>query len=120
MLNSSYAIFSIIKNVEKIIYKNKTVNDIESIYQYVPEEQFQRTSKYYLDNCKRIYNEVENCYYSHTDLVIAMAYVSMMTNKRIVLYSLKSKNIINIKKIFSNDQLKRDKQFIIDINKSLN
>ena len=80
---------------------------------------YENTNNYYKENCKRIYNELENSYYTYKDLIVYFLYDFAMTGKTKPLHELKNKNILKIKKIFTKKQLEEDKKFILNINKKL-
>jgi DNA primase large subunit len=117
MKNSSLIVFSIIKNIEKNI--NKNIVDINNIFKPVSKIWFERTNNYYKDACKKIYNDIENNYYNHNDLAITLLY-EMIYNKKINFFDINHKKIKEVKSMMNKQQLEKDKNLIVVINKQIN
>lgn len=97
-----------IQNIEKTIF------NILSVYIY------KRTHKRTIYHCKRIYNDIENSYYSHKDLIICYLYESLFINKKINMNILTKKRIKQIKNMLTAKQFNKDKKFLLQINDNLN
>lgn len=114
MEKSTWMVYSIIKNVYTFVNKGKDIDLFKKVH-YVA---FQRASKFFIENAKRIYNDIENGYYNHYDLVIHLLYKSMMGEK-IDLYSVKEKTVKETLKLFTIKRLKEDLELIKEIHKEL-
>jgi len=114
MENSSLVIFSIYQNVKKII--EKQTYDVP-IYKKVSNVWFNKTNSFTINNCKRIFNDVENSYYTHNDLVTFLLSMSLDSSKIIGLNKVNYENIKKTLKLYTKKSLIRDKEFIKSINK---
>lgn len=119
MENSSYAVFSVLKNFNYFI---KTKNTNKSINR---DNLFKPVWRGCFDNCRdsrliiqcqRIYNELENHYYTYDDMIIALAYMYLFS-ENVKLSDLKTSNVVSICKKFTRSQLDIDKKFILNVNK---
>lgn len=108
-------VFSIIKNVEKFLESNKDVNIFkeQSIFWYTKNPDFIKNI------CKRIYNEIENHFYSYYDLAIFLLNYSIFYGKCDYKYILE-KDINKASEIFSKEQLQKDEKFMLELNQILN
>lgn len=111
MKSSSLMVFSIIKNVEKFLESNKDVNIFkeQSIVWYSNNPDFIKNI------CKRIYNEIENHFYSYYDFAIYLLYNAIFYGKTEIKL-INHKDINKASELFTNEQLRRDEQFILDLN----
>jgi hypothetical protein len=112
---SIYKTFSVINNSIKSAKKLKKLD----LYEYCNEFQFNRSSDYILSKSKTIYNDIENHYYSYDDLIVAIAY-NFIFKKSLSWNEINNKNILNIKKLFTQGQLEQDKKFIIKVCEKIN
>jgi len=67
---------------------------------------------------KKIYNDIENGYYTHDDLIIFYIY-KLIFSDDVKLPEIRYKNIKEIKKLFTEKQLKIDEKFILEIKNEL-
>jgi len=120
MQNSSWLVFSVTKNLDNMIDSKYDCNNIkyDSIKNKVNYQWFTRAKKYSLDNCKRIYNDIENHYYSYDDLIVALCYLYIF-NKKFQLTWINQNSVKNIMKSFTKEQLEKDKNFILEVNKEI-
>jgi hypothetical protein len=114
MNNSSFYIFSIIRNVENFIKKNVD-KDFKIL---VNRFMFIKARPYHIENCKRIYNEIENNYYNHDDMIFFMLYRYMMEDK-CHLGQINRKNLAEFKKLISKSKTKEDMEFLKSIYKEM-
>lgn len=114
MEKSSWMVFSVIKNVYAYIKKDKDID----IFKKVNSFQFQKCSKYFLENSKRIYNEIENGYYTFHELAVYLLYKEMMDEK-MNLYIINQKTVKEAMKLFTNKKIKEDLKLIKQIHKEL-
>jgi hypothetical protein len=112
MKSSSLKVFSIIQNTKKYITKNKDVD----IFKNVSHIWYSKTSEYNIRHCKRIYNEIENGFYNYYDLSFYLLYTYIF-NEKIDLSLVKDKNINKIAQLFTDKQLKKDQEFMIELSK---
>jgi hypothetical protein len=116
MKNTSLLVFSVINNIFKRLKKQKNIT--VDIFKPTNIRHYERTSDFCKDNSKRIYNELENNYYTYRDIIVYILY-NYGLNKKINWYDIKESNIIKTIKIFTKKQLQKDKDFILQINKEL-
>lgn len=115
MKGSSLRVFSIVKNVELFINSDKDVN----IFKLQNKLWFGRSSEYIQRNCKRIFNEIENSFYNYVDLSIYLLY-DLIFNEKNSLKEVNDKNINITKNLFTLEQLNKDQNFILELNKKIN
>jgi hypothetical protein len=118
MKNSTLVIFSIIKNIEnfiKEIPKGKDVDIFKTSHIIV----YKKSSKFYTENSKRIYSDIENGYYSLKDFIIFLLYKNMMGEK-VNFYKIKSKEIINDVELFTKKRLNKDLELLKVVYEKLN
>lgn len=114
LTNSTRWVFSIIHNVKKRIKDGKT-----PIYRICTTIHFNKSiekDSYVVQCAKRIFNDIENGYYSLEDFVIALCY-EYIWNNNVNLTQIKKEKIQLIKKLFTKEQLEKDKKFILELNK---
>lgn len=111
MNSSSLLVFSIIQNVKKFVEKEKDLD----LFKMQSAVWFDKSSDFTKRHCKRIYNEIENAYYSYNDLVIFLLYELIFFDKNHV--KLITEKDINItSKLFTEEQLEKDQEFLIQLN----
>jgi hypothetical protein len=120
-MNSTYLVFSIINNIEKFI-SGKDIDDL--FIPFNPKSyrfQFQKTNDYFMNHYKRIYNDIENCYYSQKDMVCFCLYRFMFFwENKINLYEINQKNIEEFLKTNEPKRIKEDIQLLKDIHTEFN
>jgi hypothetical protein len=112
-------VFSVIQNVFTFVRGKKDID----IFKKVNEFQFQRCSKYFIENSKKFYNDIENGYYTLHDLAIFLLYKEMIGEKMSAknkLYLINQKSVTEVMKLFTNKRLKEDLKLIKEIHKELN
>ena len=115
MKNSTLLVFSVIRNIEQFVKKDKDID----IYKMSHVIRFQKAPKFYAENAKRMYNDIENGYYTLKELVIYLLYQYMMGEKKIALYTIKQKHIIDTMKLFTTKKLKEDLNLLKAVHKTL-
>jgi len=115
MKNSTLLVFSVLKNTEEFVKKGKDID----IYKMSNIFRFQKSSKFYVENAKRMYNDIENGYYTLKELAIYLMYHYLMGEKKIKLYSIKPKHITDIMKLFTTKRLKEDLNLLKAVHKQL-
>jgi len=113
--SSPLRVYSIYTNVKKVL-KRKKYKD-ENLYKMVWFKGY-NDAKWIHNDCKRIFNDIENSFYSYNDLLIAMFYESIFI-KSFTLRMLTDKRINEIKSLFSLIELKKDKKILLAINKNI-
>ena len=104
----------------KHILKLMTIDIENDIFKILPYSNFQRANIQTVSVCKRIYNDIENGYYTHKQLVLSYLHESMFVDKKILIKNLNMKRIKEVKKLYTRKQFLVDKEFISNINSSLN
>lgn len=107
-------VFSIIQNTKLMIEKNRDVK----LSNIVPKIWFNRSRDFTKRLCQTIYNDIENSFYTYNDFKVTLLYIYIF-NRRMNYNELTEKNINRIKKIFSPKQLKKDQDFLLELNKRL-
>jgi hypothetical protein len=80
---------------------------------------FNNTPKFIKDQCYRVYNEIENSFYSYSDVVAFLIYESLWHDD-VKLPEVNSESINNFKALFTDVQLLKDRRMIDKINKQAN
>lgn len=114
MENSSWMVYSILKNINSFIKGKKDVDLFKKLHFLA----YKRASKFYIENSKRIYNDIENGYYTCYDLVIFILF-KYMIDEKFSLYEIRPKEINEIMKLFTIKKLKEDLKLIKEIHKEL-
>lgn len=107
-------VYSIYTNIINYVFGNKNVKLNKILKSYVFEK---KSNQFVKDQCFRIYNEIENSFYSYNDLTIALLFISFRDKPN--LKNIDRKLIIKCLKHFDKKQLKEDEKFILDLNKEL-
>jgi len=115
MKNTTLLVFSVIRNIEDFV---KTGKDIP-VYKKSHGIRFQKSSKYYADNAKRMYNDIENGYYSLQELALFLFYRYLMGEKRVNLYKIKPEHILETMKLFTEKRRKEDLKLLKSIHTEL-
>ena len=113
---SSHKVFSVINNIKDVAVKQK--HDID-VFKLVHLARYHKCSDYITRACKRIYNDIENSYYDYREMIIYMLHTYLLDNK-IDLRMINPKNIKEVMKLYTNEQLDNDKDMIISISKKSN
>lgn len=113
-MNSPRLIFSIIRNVDLWVNKDKDINLLTLVHPI----HFERIKEYYKIHCNRLFNELENNYFRVKDLIVYLLYCYIFEEK-INLNDIVYKKINDVSKLFTLKQLEEDKQFIINLQKEL-
>lgn len=114
MEKSTWMVFSVIKNIYTFVKKNKEVNLFEKVNYF----NFKRASRFFIENSKRIYNEIENGYYTYHELALYILYQYMITNS-FKLYDVKQKTVKEVMKLFTTKNYQEDLKIIEQIHKKL-
>lgn len=115
MESSTLLVYSVIKNVYTFVEKEKDIN----LFKKVNFFNFQRAPKFFVQNSKRIYSEIENGYYTYHELAIYLLH-QYMINGKLNLYGTKHNNIKESMKLFTVKRLKEDLKFLKQVHKQLN
>lgn len=117
MNSSSLQVFSIFINCNRAVYKTKKYSE-QDLYKLSFAGLYNSSNKFIVNNCVRIYNEIENGYYSYRDLVIYVLY-SMIFSRSIKYKEIDIESVRKIREIFTNNELIRNKKIILSINKAV-
>jgi len=116
MDNSSYSVFSVYQNTKVVIEKNKyNTNIMKPVFR----GWFNKIRPYVLTHCKRIYNEIENGYYTYDDVVLYLLTEALFTDKIVPINYITEKNVKKTLKLYTKKRLKVDKEFIKNINEEV-
>jgi hypothetical protein len=77
---------------------------------------FEHTTPFIKKQCYRIYNEIENSYYSFNDVILFLIYKSIW-DMAVKLVDVNGTSVDEFKSQFSKKQLMKDREVINDINK---
>jgi hypothetical protein len=114
--SSPLRVFSIYSNVNRV-FKRKKIRDDDNLYKMLYTKIYNANS-WSKPQCIRIFNEIENSFYSYRDLLLAMWY-ELMFNDKIQLNKLTDERVNEIKVLFTEEELKKDKKIILSINKNI-
>ncbi len=107
-------VFSIIQNVKKFVDKGKDLD----LFKLQSAVWYDKSTDFTKRHCKRIYNEIENHYYTYYDLAIFLMYELIFFDKNIL--NLITEKDINItSKLFTEEQLEKDQNFIIALGEQI-
>lgn len=98
--------------VKKMLEKS---NDKLNIWQLVSKAGYQRAPVYIVKECKRVYNEISNCYYTYRQIVLYMTYSYLIDGKVPSINNIRHKNIKEVMRLFSTKQHRLDKKFVKEI-----
>lgn len=112
MQSSVLRVYSIIFNIVNIVKKKRNIKIDVLVY----KGQFEKVREYYKIHCKRIFNEIENSFYSYKDLKLFVLY-SYLFVKWPNIKNINKKNIKEVKLLFSKNRLEEDKKYFLEINK---
>lgn len=115
MKNSVLLIFSIFKNIENF-EKNKNDCDLTELKS---EFWFKRSPNYFKIFYKKIYNDIENSFYTIDDLMIFLL-CNLLLEKKINIKNINYETITKNKKCLTKNQLIYDKKFILKLMEKLN
>jgi hypothetical protein len=113
MLNCSFKTFSVLRNLEDLIARPKQTR-IKNIFEDRDMQSYDRSLNFYRLQCNRIYNEIENHYYTYKSLAIFVFYNHAFGGK-FDLNLINRKEIIKVGKLFTQKQLKKDKEYIFKL-----
>jgi len=113
--SSSLLVFSIYHNVNKVI-KRKKYKDTDLFKLVYPK--LYESNSYNKHNCIRIYNDIENNFYTYRDFLITLLYQYIFTNKSIQLKNINEKLIIKTSLLFGKKELEKNKKIVLSINKN--
>lgn len=115
MENSSYKIFSLYKRIS-YTFTEMNFEMYPRLLEPVEKRWFEHTAPFIKRQCYRIWNEIENSYYSFNDLVSFLIYDSIW-NSPVDLMKVNDKTIETFKEEFTELQLEKDRRAIAEINK---
>jgi hypothetical protein len=114
MEKSTWMVYSVIRNVYTFAHKGKEID----LFKKVNYFNFQRAPKFFVENAKRIYSEIENGYYTYHELIIYLLYKYMM-GEILNLYGIKQNTVKEAMKLFTFKKLQEDLKVIKQIHKEL-
>lgn len=106
-------VFSVYYNVQKVL-KRKKYKEEDLLVPVFPK--IFDSNKYLKKTCIRIFNDIENSFYTYNDLLIALLYENIFG--KFNLNDINEKQVKEIKSLFTLSQLKKDKKIIHSINKN--
>jgi hypothetical protein len=92
----------------------------KKVFSVVSKSSFNGADSFTLYHCKRIYNDIENGYYTHADLIISFLYKSLFDNKKVNINILTSNEIKKITSKLTKNQFIIDKDIINELSKTMN
>ena len=118
MGSSPVLVLSIEYNIRKFLKSKRSNIDTLNIYKETSIYHFKRSKQYIVSNCKRIYNDIENHYYTYKDLAIFIL-DSYIINGKFNWGLVNVKNINSIKDFYNQSRFLVDQQTILEIAKNL-
>lgn len=104
-------VYSVFKNCQDIIV-NKKNTDLDKIW---PTNLYNKLPDYIQKNYHRIYNDIENGYYTYFDLILAIYHKYLFTEK-VFVNKIKYKYIKDTKNLYTKSELQKSKKILLDIN----
>jgi len=114
--SSPLMVLSIVTNISKAVNKKSTDYSTLNIYKLSHQFHYDRSPEYIKQICKKIYNDIENHFYSYRDLALFIA-CDFLYNQKNSWKSIDVKNINIVKEMFTESRFLIDQQTIIEINK---
>lgn len=114
MESSVIRVFSIISNIRNSLKKNKEIVLDKLVFFKILEKSPEFLKKQY----KRIYNEIENSFYTYDDLKL-FCFHQIIVNKNVKEVDISIKNIENIKKEFTEQNIEFNKRILIAIEEKI-
>lgn len=109
-----------VNQLYKELEESLDVSNIEKeIFKYVSQTSFKYADSYTKMYCSKIYNDIENGYYTHKQFVVAYMYECLFTDKKIRIKTLNLKRIKEILKLFTRKRFNSDIDFLVTVNESL-
>jgi hypothetical protein len=118
MQSSPILVLSIEYNIRKFL-KSKNAN-IEklNIYKQTSSYHYKRSREYIITNCKRIYNDIENHFYTYKDFAIFIL-DSYIIKSKFQWHLVNSKNINITRSFYNQARFSKDEKMILEIAKNL-
>lgn len=115
MKSSPRLVYNIFKNYYDKFIKNRKVEDVfkYSSFAYYKQPDFVKR------HCQRIYNEIESHLYTYQDYILFTLYHYLYNDTQIHLESVTYINTREVKKLFTKQQLEKDRDYILKLNGSL-
>lgn len=110
-MNSSKFVYSIYYNVIKSVSSKKDIIYKQDIMFWDRVKDYSKTIS------KRVYNDIENGKYTHDQMILFLLVKSIF--ERVSFFKVNEKNVKAVVDLFSDFRFKRDKQFLIDVNKKV-
>jgi len=101
--NSSVLVCSYYRNVMDIL-KGRTVKDP---FKTIPVYVFTKMPAFTIKNCQRIYNDIENHYYTYTDIFLFVAYRDLL-GKKCYIQDITRDDVKSVSKLFTILRVKDD------------
>lgn len=108
-------VFSLVRNLKDKIERSKKVNNIEKV---VYKLQYDKQPEFVKNNCRNVSNYINSSHYTFEDLKNFLFYTYLFQEK-INYNNLKYDEIIKIKKLFTDDQYKKDQDVMLGLSKRL-
>lgn len=117
MKNSVYKVFSLYKRCDFIFYKGN-FEAVEDIYAPVSASLWDNANDFIKTNCTRIYNQIENFWYSYDDFALMMKY-DCLFNQSVALDKLDKSFYDSMMMELSKLKFNEDKKLLIEVNKKI-
>lgn len=110
MTNSSAYIYAIITNVNDFVKSGKNVKILDvNITKMICR--FKKAKPYFIKICKKIYNDIENSYYTHWELALYLLYQRVFEAK-LKVQNINKDSVKHVRKLFTKEQLLKDKEIV--------
>jgi len=116
MKYSRLMVFSIFLHVQRQLERKKKVFFSDKINP-TSNRVFDRSSIYVRSNVNRIYNEIENSYYTLNDYMIAL--LCSKLHGKFDFRMVRKKEIVQLKGVFNEKRLSADKEFLLALKRKL-
>jgi len=114
MESSVIRVFSIISNIRESLKKNKEI-DIDRLVFF---KRLERMHDFLKKHYKRIYNEIENSFYTYVDLKL-FCYHQIILNDRVKEQDINQKNVLAIKEEYTEKNIEFNKKVLIAIDNKM-
>jgi len=104
---STHMVYSIVTNIDSFIKTGKE----RAIFTKCHGQRFRNANKGIITSCKRIYNDLENHYYTYEDLAVAILHTRLL-NGKCALGAVNQKFVLGIKKLYTNKQIQMDQEVL--------
>lgn len=124
---SSQLVYSLVFNINNIVKKNYFDNDINLFQNFyfngneniTTTPMWKKCRESVVTKCNKIYRDIENRFYDYKDVVM-FGFHNQLLKKSFCVFDINRESVNEVKKIYTKNQLEKDKEKLIIISKKTN